>query len=334
MKRFSILFLAVGAIAVMTVLGCKKTTEYEKRPYTDIESFVLKGYAGDSLTASINNNDIIIYWASEAAAPATITPAIVVSPGAAISPASGTAVAFNSSTVYTVTAEDGTVKKYNLKPVINKPIPRIATISPGSSMVWISSTWLTITGEYFLVGDTSDVHVYMERMRDGFEFDLVLDYTKLSMTNISANLPAYNNSMDTGMHKLRVKIGNRVSEEKEVNLHFPDITYTNMAYMTWVEAGQTLKAGDSMTLKIWDNYNGNVIKWYMKKFTKLVFENYTFDATQMTQTDSTVKIRIPDTPINIKPSNLAIYYIGNYGSQNYWAKILTQASWPTIPVKQ
>jgi hypothetical protein len=334
MKRFSILFLAIVAVALMIGLGCKKTTEYEKRPYTDIESFVVKGYAADSISASINNNDIIIYWASEVAAPATITPTIAVATGATISPASGTAVDFNSNTVYTVTAEDGTVKKYNLKPVINKPIPRIATISPGSSMVWISSTWLTITGEYFLVGDTSDVHVYMERMRDGFEFDLVLDYTKLTMTSIYANLPAYTNDMDTGMHKLRVKIGNRTSEEKEVNLHFPDITYTGMAQMSWVEAGQTLKAGDSMTLKITDNYNGNVLKWYAKKFTKLVFENYSFDSTQMKQTDSTVKIRIPDTPINKQPSNVAIYYTGNYGSQNYWAKILGTAAFPIIPVKQ
>lgn len=333
MKRFSTIVLTVCIYALFIGLGCKKVTEQEKMPYNEIESFVLAGYSGQSINASVNNGEIIVYWASEAKMPATIKPVIEVSKGASISPASGTEVAFTSNTVYTVKAEDGTEKTYRLKPVSNIPVPRIATISPTTSMVWISSSLLTVTGEYFLTGDTSSVKVYAERMKDGFEFDLTLDYSKISMTNISARLPLMNDIMDTGMHRMRVKIGNRISDYQEVNLRFPDITYTNMANMTWVEAGKTLQAGDSMTLKIWDNYNGQITKWYMKKFLKVVIEDYVFDASQLTQTDSTIKFKLPATPIKQKPSNVIIYYIGPFGSQTYWAKILPQSSWPIIPVK-
>ena len=328
MQRFSIIVL----IVFIATLGCKKTTyEQQKKPYNNITTFVLLGYTGDSINASINNGEIIIYWAAETKAPATIQPTVIVSPGATVSPASGAEVAFNNTTVYTVTAEDGTVKTYKLKPVINKAVPRISSISP-ADLLWISSTLLTVSGEYFLTGDTADVHVYAERMRDGFEFDLPLNYSKLSMTNITANLPMYSDIMDTGLHKIRVKIGSRVSDDKQVNIRFPDIAYTTGVNLIFEEAGRTLVAGDSMTLKIWDDYKGAVTKWYMKKFTKVVMENYVFEATALTQTDSTIKFRIPATPINQKPSNVILYYDGPYGA-TYWGKILPQTSWPVIPVK-
>lgn len=332
MKRFPAIIFAIGLNTLFIAAGCKKTSyEQQKMPYNNIESFVVKGYAGDSINASIKNDEIIIYWAAEAPLPATIKPTFVVSPGATVSPVSGTEVAFNSTTVFTVTAEDGTAKTYKLKPVINKAIPRISAISP-ANLHWLSGTLLTVSGEYFLTGSASDVKVYAERMRDGFEFDLTVDQSKLTMTNIAANLPAYSDIMDTGLHKIRVKIGDRVSDEKQVNVRFPDIQSPGMVNLTYIEAGRTLVAGDSMTLKIWDNYNGAVTKWYMKKFTKVVMENWVFEVNELTQTDSTIKFKIPAIPLNMKPSNVILYYVGPYGA-TYWGKILNQSDWPIIPVK-
>ena len=325
--------LYIAVLAFFVLQACTKTkTEYEKRPYSSIESFVVMGYAGDSVTATINNGDIIVYWAAEATMPATIRPNISVSPFATISPASGTEVAFNTETVYTVTAEDGSKQTYRLKPVINNAVPKISDISP-VTLLWISSTKVTVSGEYFLSGDTADVHVYAQRLRDGFEFDLPIDYSKLSMTSITANLPAYSDIQDTGMHKIWVKIGDRISDEKTINIRQPDITYTGMVNLSFEEAGKTLVAGDSMTLKITDNFNGDVMKWYAKKFTKVVIENYVFEAAALTQTDSTIKFRLPDEPIVRTPSNVIIYYPGPFYNQEYLARILNQAVWPIIPVK-
>ncbi|MFY0254413.1 hypothetical protein ACDQ55_10715 [Chitinophaga sp. 30R24] len=333
MERLSKVVLALGACTFFLLQSCTKTAqEYEKRPYNNIETFVLMGYAGDSINATINNGNIIVYWAAEANMPATIKPNIVVSPHATISPASGAEVAFNTETVYTVTAEDGSKQTYRLKPVINRAVPKISMISP-NSLHWISSTQITVTGEYFLSGDTAAVHVYAQRLSDGFEFDLPIDYTKLTMTNITANLPDYTDILDTGVHKIRVKIGDRVSDEKMVNIRMPDISFSGLMHFSFEEAGQRLFAGDSVTLKISDDYNGNVCKWYKKRFTKLVIDEYAFDAQALTQTDSTVKFKLPDYPLSQKPTAVVLYFIDPYYNQAYLSMLLNQALWPIIPVK-
>lgn len=333
MKRLFTIVLTLSACIFFMLEACtKKEYEYEKLPYNNIESFVLMGYAGDSINATINNGNIIVYWAAETTMPVTIRPNIVISADATISPASGTEVPFNTETIYTVTAQDGTKQTFRLKPVINHAVPKISLISP-DNLHWISSTKVVVSGEYFLTGDTADVHVYAQRLSDGFEFDLPVNYKELTMTSITANLPDYTNSQDTGAHKIWVKIGDRISDEKMVNIRMPDIDGTGMINLTFEEAGKTLVAGDSMTLKFWDNYNGNVSKWYKKRFTKLVFENYVFEAQALAQTDSTIRFKLPDYPLDRKPSNVIIYYVGPYYNTTYLARVLNQAVWPIIPFK-
>lgn len=333
MKRFSRLVPAICVCAFLLLQACSKTEyENERRPYKNIETFVLKGYTGDSINATINNGDIIVYWAAETSIPATIKPTIVVSPAATISPASGTEVPFSTETVYTVTAEDGSKQTYRLKPVINHPVPRISQISP-NNLHWISGTQVSVSGEYFLSGDTADVHVYAERLSDGFEFDLPIDYTKLTMTNITVNLPAYTDILDTGVHKIRVKIGNRISDEKQVNIRMPDIAFSRLLHIGFENAGQQLNAGDSVTLKFWDDYNGDVSKWYSKKFSKLVIENYVFEADALTQTDNTIKFKIPDYPLTRNPTNVILYFIDPYYNPTYLSVILPQVEWPIIPAQ-
>lgn len=331
-KRLSTVVLALS-VATFFLSACSKTTkEYQKQPYNSIASFSLVGYTGDSITASVDNGNIIVYWAAEAKMPATITPTIVVSPNATISPASGTAVAFSNETVYTVTAQDGTKQTYHLKPVINYPVPKISSITP-TNIHFYSDPLVTVSGEYFLSGDTSAVHVYAQRLSDGFEFDLPIDHAQLTMTNITASLPAYNTSLDTGAHKIWVQIGNRVSDEQVVNIRMPDIAFSGLMHVGFVEAGQTLHAGDSATIKIWDDYNGNVIRWYAKRFTSLAIEEFTFDASQLSQTDSTIKFKIPATPWNAKPAGLALHFIGPYYAPEYLSTTQIVGGWPVFPVK-
>lgn len=334
-QRLKTALLLVCGVSLLLVSCAKTAYEYEKKPYKNIESFALSGYAGDSINAVINGEEIIIYWAAEAALPATIKPVIAVSPNATISPASGTAVPFTDKTIYTVTAEDGTTKTYHLKPALNHPIPKISAISP-VSLAWISDTQVNVSGEYFLSGARSDVHVYAQRLKDGFEFDLPIDDSRLTMTNITANLPAYTTQLDTGLHKIWVKIGSRVSDAKQVNIHIPNLPSTDVNgifHITFEEAGRTMVAGDILTIKLSDDYQGNVIKWYAAKFSKIVIENYTFEKEALTQTGNTIKFKLPDYPIDMKPSNIVLYYVDGFNSSTYLSRILTADSWPIIPVK-
>jgi hypothetical protein len=330
--------LLITAVVLMTGMfsllpSCKKTEyEQEKKPYKQIETFSLKSYAGDTINAVINEGNIVVYWAAETTLPATIRPVIVVSPDATISPASGAEVAFNVNTVYTVTAEDGTTQTYRLKPVINYPVPKISSINP-ANLHFISGTTVTISGEYFLAGTAADVRVYAQRLKDGFEFDLPIDPTKLTMTNITANLPTYTPLLDTGAHKVWVKIGNRVSDTKAVTIRIPDISYTDLLKVSFKDAGVAVAAGDSITMRIADEHNGNVVKWYAKKFSKLVIENYSFEAPALTQTDSTIKFKLPDYPVDRAPNSFVLYFKDGYGNAVYLSRIIGVNAFPKMPVK-
>ncbi|KAF5270451.1 hypothetical protein FQR65_LT17845 [Abscondita terminalis] len=89
-----------------------------------IESFEVKDANGNTLSASIVNNEISLYWPPYQEEPTTLTPTIVVSDRANISPASGTAISIKTDepAQYTVKAQDGTIKTYTLKLQINQPM--------------------------------------------------------------------------------------------------------------------------------------------------------------------------------------------------------------------
>ncbi|QBQ42081.1 hypothetical protein E2P86_13345 [Sphingobacterium psychroaquaticum] len=118
---FSSLFLA----------SCNKTNyDYEQKPYKEILSFKIAtvSHGTDSVNAVISGDSISIYWDPSVPLPATITPTIHVANGATVQPASGVAVPFSDKTIYNVTAEDGSVKAFRLKPVYNLPVPTVSEI--------------------------------------------------------------------------------------------------------------------------------------------------------------------------------------------------------------
>lgn len=230
MKRNSIYKGFAGAITALLLSigigGCNKT-EYEqlKQPYNDIEHFTLAGYNDlDSINGVIVDNEIIVYWNADVEHPETIRPTISISPAATISPASGEEVAFSESTVYTVTAEDGTARSYQLKPVFNETIPKL--ISAPALHEWRDENPISITGEYFLaVGDFSTIKVYGMRIRDGFEFDIPIDEEQSSSTKLVVNLPKLTAELDTGAHRIYVKVGEFESNYMETWLYSPGLNY-------------------------------------------------------------------------------------------------------------
>jgi hypothetical protein len=229
MKRttsyLNIASLIAAAACIFFFQACRKT-EYEniKRPYAEIERFAIAGYNGiDSIPAVIADDTIFIYWNPDADHPENIRPHIVVSTGATITPASGEQVSFSGQTVYTVTAEDGSVKKYTLKPVFNIPVPTLFNVT--AARTWSATTPIVINGEYFLsTGDVKDIRVYAQRLRDGFEFDLPLDTPNITATRINAYLPKFTAEFDTGAHRIYVKVGEFASNVAPIWISQPPLT--------------------------------------------------------------------------------------------------------------
>lgn len=121
-KQIHILqFLAIFML-VLTCWSCK--TEYPSLPYNDIESFSIQDADGKTLSASIVNDQIILYWPPLVDQPESITPTIKVSELATITPASGTAIQLQSDKpiTYTVRAQDGSSKNYTLIFQYNQPL--------------------------------------------------------------------------------------------------------------------------------------------------------------------------------------------------------------------
>jgi hypothetical protein len=247
------LFIAL-MIVVFFAQSCRKT-KYEqiKRPYSDIQHFALAGYGDlDSINAVISGDSIVVYWNADVASPTKIKPTITVSNGATISPASGQEVNFSATTVYTVTAEDGTKREYKLKPVFNVAIPVLFNMPVAYR--WGQTTPLTILGEYFFsTGDASSIKVYAQRVRDGFEFDIPIDVTQTTATQINARLPLMTAELDTGMHRIYVKVGDFASNSMEVYLSRPSIYNDQLmiSSATIAEPAQPLKPGDSLTI-VWN----------------------------------------------------------------------------------
>ena len=90
-----------------------------------IIAFQVEEFSEDTvLEAAIKEDSLIVYWPSSVkAAPATISPNILIPEGASVTPLSGESVPFETGTLFTVTAENESDRAYILKVVFNQPEP-------------------------------------------------------------------------------------------------------------------------------------------------------------------------------------------------------------------
>lgn len=147
------IYLYISILFLSGLAACKK--EYPALPYTDILAFSVKDANGAQLKAVIENNEIILYWPVGQAVPQEVTPSITIADKASISPLAGTKVSFNESVTYTVTAEDGTVTTYKLKPVVNSLIPMIKDFF--GVRIYKSKSYVITNSSVQLGGDLFDV---------------------------------------------------------------------------------------------------------------------------------------------------------------------------------
>jgi len=308
LNRYNHILLLLAGVLV-TAISCTKT-EYEKikQPYNDILHFEVAGY-GDlaKVIGVVEAGKITVYWTGSGERPVTITPVIKVSDAATVSPASGTAVPFNAETRFTVTAEDGTQKVYQLNPVFNTAIPVLLDITD-TRIGWVESKELNLVGQYFFgSGDTADIKVYGQRMSDGFEFDIPVKGVSVTPTSFKATLPVFSAALDSGMHKIWVKVKGELSGVKEVYFEQPWLRNTNPNF-SLVENGQTIRPGQELTLdcNFTDNFNGNVSKYYKGKAKNLVLifrnsanQNANITITEFASTDTQIKFRLPADMTNL-----------------------------------
>lgn len=262
----SFLICLIGITSLFT--ACKKT-EYEqiKRPYNNIERFSLAAYGNlDSVNAVISGDTVYIYWNGETAPPATITPVISISAGASIMPASGTAVTFKDTTTYTVTAEDGSIRKYKIKPVFNVAVPRLTSLVAPNRWVWEANFPLLIDGQYFFsAGNAADIKVYAQRLRDGFEFNLTVNQTLTTATQLNLNLPKMTAELDSGLHRIWVQVGAFPSNYLDVWIKQP-LLENVITSARLKEAGGPVYLGDTLTVVYTHTLSSNeLFNKYFKK---------------------------------------------------------------------
>ncbi|MFC6102425.1 hypothetical protein [Olivibacter domesticus] len=140
------------ALVMTTFSSCKK--EYADYPYNDIEEFTILDQEGNTLKAALVNDSIWLYWPPLQVIPDSISPNIIISKNATISPASGEKTPFTSGLAYTVVSENGHTKAYYLKVASNQPS---ATVTTPPSFITLGST-IRIRGQYFST-DTNRIKV-------------------------------------------------------------------------------------------------------------------------------------------------------------------------------
>lgn len=304
MFRIILAFLLLGSIGLYS---CSKTEyEYQQRPYKDIQLFTITGSYGVPVKGFIKNDTIQVNWNPDVKMPETITPEIVVSDKATVHPASGSPVAFSDTTRFRVTAEDGTVKTFYLKIVLNVPTPVLVSANGGNPIPWLSSTQVTLSGEYFLANtDTSEISVYMQRMADGVETQLSIIRNRTTNYQIVANLPAFSVEQDTGVHKVYVKAGKRVAKSVDLRFVIPQIP--NAAYtMAMEQDGQVLHAGDSLRINyaVTDQLGGIVARYYRNNVKEVLLYTNNYDIIRVPLTnirilDGAIKFKLPEAPLHV-----------------------------------
>ena len=212
MRKLYYTYTILGLISLALWGGCK--TEYPDLPYAEIETFTIEDAYGEPLHAVIKGEEIIIYWTPLEDEPESISPVIKVSEGASIAPASGEEVPYTAETQYTVTAQDGTKKTYNLRTEGGQPVPYINSIP--FKEIYINSSFV-IRGDYFQP-DAAKTKVYLLAGQQEYE---MTEFSYLTNSNLSVIIPI-TTELDTGFYNVKVVTGRyTLLPQDEVHLNAP-----------------------------------------------------------------------------------------------------------------
>ena len=231
-------FLPVFMLA-LTCWSCK--TEYPNLPYNDIESFSIQGADGKTLSASIVDDQIILYWPPLVNQPESITPTIRVSELATITPASGTAVQLQSDKpiTYTVRAQDGSSKNYTLIFQYNQPIVQVS-LNLLNNKYYLNLPGINpifLRGENILPDETQ-TKAYLV---DKDDKETLLSINQVSAFSISTNRP---DDLKPGTYKIKVISGRYTVFTDSFDVLLPEI------YSLITIDSYTVKKGENLVMPI------------------------------------------------------------------------------------
>lgn len=286
LKRYSFLLL-FSAFFTQLLSSCSK--EYVDFPYNEIESFEVKDANGKTLSASIVNNEIILYWPPYQEEPTTLTPTIVVSDRASISPASGTAISLKTdeSAKYIVKAQDGTTRTYTLKLQVNQPMIS-ATLSLSADLVYNIGSSPTI--------GLSTQHILTDKDKTtAFLIDESNKETKLTIETLEANgisvvVPTEPN---VGTYKIKIVSGIRSVTTETFKIAPPAFA----ALVTNDMVTRNIKRGEKMLL----NYSVSAFKKYYSnsvgsfKLIDLGRVEHTVTEVNFNESTQKIEVTIPQT---------------------------------------
>jgi len=218
-------------ILTMTCWSCKKETP--DLPYKDIESFSIRDASGNTLSASIVEDRIILYWPPLVDQPESITPTIKVSEMATITPASGTSIELQleKPIIYTVRAQDGSSKNYTLSFQVNQPQVQAKLNDPSTGIYSLKEPekgTFTFVGENIIPNETQTKGYLVEK--DGKQTLLSLNTT---LTSFVARFTAPDNLKAGSSYQVKLVSGrfSVLSDPFEVALPGLDVLIkSNVAY--------------------------------------------------------------------------------------------------------
>lgn len=244
MYAYKSIGFALLGICLLTAISCKKETEYAPYPYNDIQS--LKITAGsETISAAVSADSIIISWPSYLDKPEKISPAIVVSENATVTPASGTEVSFATGTKFSVKAQNGTVKDYFLKVVINQPPIQLAEVEYLTYLAQKGGSYTFTNGTYlrYVIPDPAVTSFYLIDSSNT-EHRLEISFTEGDQDMV-VTIPN-DNTFKMGGHKIRIVSGTQtvVSENYIFGIIHPESLKGTAAPLT---ASISAKRGGEIT---------------------------------------------------------------------------------------
>lgn len=246
----------------------------------NIQNFSINEFSEDTtISASIKDDTIYIYWPSYKTLPDSAAPIIMISDSANITPASGNRIAFKSGITYTVTAQSGDKKEYHTKVVINQPIANIQISSGNLYKSDPSNNTLRLTGDY-IIPDTNATKTYLVLQSNNDAINITSKITSISNTDVIFTL---DNLLEitNGQYRVMITSGVRTATTPDTKyLIIKDAPLPNPT-ITWTTA-LSVKAGESFTLN-----GSNIASIDSVKILKsgaLYHLNYTYTSTSITLT--------------------------------------------------
>lgn len=207
LSKKQILSFQLLGIFILTIIfwSCKKETP--DLPYNDIESFSIKDASGNTLSASIVEDRIILYWPPLVDQPESITPTIKVSNLATVIPASGTPIQVQSEKpiIYTVKAQDGSSKNYTLSFQVNQPQVQAKLNDPSTGIYSLKEPekgTFTFVGENIIPNETQTKGYLIDK--DGKKTSLSLN---TALTSFVAKFTAPNNLKAGSSYQVKLVSG-------------------------------------------------------------------------------------------------------------------------------